>query len=326
MKLHKNEKLFKQAITLTAQKIGLPEIYIEKDYWITYVLYQIFNSDLKDKVVFKGGTALAKCYHIIDRFSEDIDLVLLKKGGESANQKRKSLKSISKLINLDIPEIEREGITNKMGMIRKTAHNYPKLFKGAFGQVRNDIILEATWLGSFEPFEEKEIQSYIYEMIQENEQNDLISEYNLSPFTVLSISPKRTICEKIMSLVRFSHTDTPIIDLNNKIRHIYDLHKLLSDEKLNAYFLSIDFDKMLLNVAHEDVKSFKNNNKWLQIHPKEAVLFSNTPNTWKQLRDTYHTTFSELVYGNLPQEETILERLHKIAARLDNINWNISLD
>ena len=49
---------------------------IEKDFWVCFVLNELFSSDLlKDKLLFKGGTSLSKAYCIIERFSEDIDLV-----------------------------------------------------------------------------------------------------------------------------------------------------------------------------------------------------------------------------------------------------------
>ena len=71
MKLHTNSQLFKEAIAYTAQQLNLPEIYIEKDYWVTLALNRIFSSAIENQVVFKGGTALAKCFNLIERFSED---------------------------------------------------------------------------------------------------------------------------------------------------------------------------------------------------------------------------------------------------------------
>ncbi len=78
MKLHENKELFQDAITATSQQKGIPEIYIEKDYWVTLVLHAIFNNEIGKETVFKGGTALSKCNQLIDRFSEDIDLVVLR--------------------------------------------------------------------------------------------------------------------------------------------------------------------------------------------------------------------------------------------------------
>lgn len=69
MNLHTNKELFKDAIQATAQDLKLREIYVEKDYWVTLALFEIFNSDLGKEVVFKGGSSLSKCYKVIERFS-----------------------------------------------------------------------------------------------------------------------------------------------------------------------------------------------------------------------------------------------------------------
>ena len=72
MKLHEDPVVFSELITATAAHIGLPEIYVEKDYWVTKALKHLSESDFRDITVFKGGTSLSKAYRIIDRFSEDI--------------------------------------------------------------------------------------------------------------------------------------------------------------------------------------------------------------------------------------------------------------
>jgi predicted nucleotidyltransferase component of viral defense system len=76
MKLHKNIALYKDAIRFTAQQMNLKPEYIEKDYWLTYALFTVFKNEIGKDTIFKGGTALSKCYHMIERFSEDIDLVV----------------------------------------------------------------------------------------------------------------------------------------------------------------------------------------------------------------------------------------------------------
>lgn len=92
MKLHNDIKLFRQSIDFTAQKMGILPIYVEKDYWVTYVLHLIFHDSIGTETVFKGGTALSKCFGLIERFSEDIDLVVLKQEGEGGNQLKNKLK------------------------------------------------------------------------------------------------------------------------------------------------------------------------------------------------------------------------------------------
>lgn len=61
----------------TAQKMGIRESVVEKDFWVSFVLdYLYHKSPWRKALTFKGGTSLSKCFSLIERFSEDIDLIL----------------------------------------------------------------------------------------------------------------------------------------------------------------------------------------------------------------------------------------------------------
>ena len=326
MKLHENKTLFRQAVQFTADQMKIPAIYVEKDYWVTYVLFTIFNNEVGKDTVFKGGTALSKCYQMIERFSEDIDLVVLRKEGETDSKLKSKLKIVSTVVDTVLPEVTIEGITHKMGMNRKTAHSYKKEFKGDYGQVRDVIILESTWLGYYEPYTTRNIISFVGQMMLDNHQISIAEENGLLPFGLLVLEPIRTICEKIMSLVRFSYGENPIDDLKKKIRHTYDLYQLLTQEEFLKFFQSTAFDEMLLKVANDDVISFRNNNQWLVHHPNEALIFKDLDNVWIELKTTYNKDNKNLVYGKLPKEEVILETLKMIQERLKTISWTIKTE
>jgi hypothetical protein len=326
MILHEDKKLFQQAIRATAQYKGLKEIYIEKDYWVCYALNKIFTNEIGKETIFKGGTALSKCFNLVDRFSEDIDLVVLRGKDETPNQLKKKLKKITNVVAEILPEVEVENITQKMGMNRKTAHTYNKEFDGAYGQIRDVIIIEATWLGYYEPYTRRDVQSYIYEMMIAKGQKELASENGLFPFEVQVLEPIRTLCEKIMSLVRFSYTENPIEDLRKKIRHTYDLYYMLQDKELKNFLYSDKFEDLLIKVAQDDVQSFKNNNGWLIHHPIKALIFADPEKTWNQIKKTYTSDFGNLVYGELPNESLILEAIKNIVDNLKGIKWTIQLD
>ncbi len=50
---------------------------IEKDFWVCWTLRELFTlPEWGPYLTFKGGTSLAKAWQIIDRFSEDIDVVI----------------------------------------------------------------------------------------------------------------------------------------------------------------------------------------------------------------------------------------------------------
>tara|TARA_R110002111_G_scaffold130761_1_gene195672 strand:- start:195 stop:455 length:261 start_codon:yes stop_codon:yes gene_type:complete len=83
MNLHTNKELLQDAILATAEYLDMRAIYVEKDYWVTVALYKIFHSEIADQSVFKGGTALSKCHKLIERFLEDIDMVVLRNKGEN---------------------------------------------------------------------------------------------------------------------------------------------------------------------------------------------------------------------------------------------------
>lgn len=325
MRLHENKTLFRQAVQFTADQMQIAAIYVEKDYWVTYALYTIFHHPIGADTVFKGGTALSKCYTMIDRFSEDIDLVVVRREGETNNKLTTKIRIISDVVNAALPEVPVNGLTHKMGMNRKTAHTYNKEFAGSYGQIRDVIVVEATWLGYYEPYTSRKLDSFVGKMMLTNGQENIAQEYGLLPFDVRVLEPVRTLCEKIMSLVRFSYGEDSINDLKKKIRHTYDLHQLLRQDEYAQFFQSSAFDAMLLKVAHDDVTSFKNNNKWLAHHPKEALLFRDTENVWNELKGTYNGDFKNLVYGNFPSEASVVETLKAIAKRLAGIDWTIKI-
>jgi hypothetical protein len=323
MNLHLNKNLFQDAVRITAQQMNIQPEFVEKDYWVTYALHTIFNNEIGNDTIFKGGTALSKCYKMIDRFSEDIDLVVLRREGETDNKLKAKLKNIGKVVAGVLAEVEIATITHKVGMIRKTAHTYNKEFEGKYGQVRDVIVLESTWLGYHEPYTNRILHSFIGEMMINNGQSDIAKANGLMPFEVRVLEPTRTLCEKIMSLVRFSYGENPMDDLKNKIRHTYDLHQLLQQKEFSDFFKSPAFDEMLVRVVTDDIVSFKNNNKWLANHPNDA--FRDLDFIWERLKDTYNGDFRNLVYGVSPKDEAILATLKIIKERLTIITWNIKV-
>src|SRR5215472_16844662 len=61
----------------TAARKGLADAIIEKDFWVCWVLKQLFSIEaFNGRLLFKGGTSLSRIFHAINRFSEDIDLAV----------------------------------------------------------------------------------------------------------------------------------------------------------------------------------------------------------------------------------------------------------
>ena len=325
MNLHLDKDNFEGAIVLAAEHFKIQEIFIEKDYWVTYALHQLFHSDVKDLIVFKGGTSLSKCYKIIERFSEDIDLVVVKSANDNGTALKKRLKEVTNIIDNSILENVIDSPNDKkLGTLRKISYSFPKVgVKGVYGQVRENIVLEVSHLGNFEPNEVKPICSLIATFIKETNNKDLITKFGLEDFEVRTLAIERTFCEKIISLVRFSYSENPLEDLSSKVRHTYDLHLLMKEPTVLSFVNSSQFDSMLLQVGIDDDKAIPNDKDWLFVHPKEALIFRETTTVWETLKKIYLTDFNELVTGKLPKENDVLETLLFLSNRVEKIEWTI---
>ena len=136
--LHNEKDTFEQLVLRTSDYLGVKAEIVEKDYFVTLFLKRI--AIVMPDIVFKGGTSLSKCYHIIKRFSEDIDLNVQseKKPSES---KRKQLKAnITKIISdLDF------GLTNADSIKSRRDYNryiidYPSSLSAAY--LKEQLIVE----------------------------------------------------------------------------------------------------------------------------------------------------------------------------------------
>ena len=104
LKLSKKRRI--EILEQVNNRLGLPVQAIEKDWWVTMVLKAVLSSRFSEHFVFKGGTSLSKAYHLIDRFSEDIDLAFDRKflgfdGDLSATQIKKLRKASGTFIITD---------------------------------------------------------------------------------------------------------------------------------------------------------------------------------------------------------------------------------
>lgn len=168
MILHNNPEDFAAAIQVASEHLKMRSVYIEKDYWITYVLKNISQSSYKDRVVFKGGTSLSKAYNLIQRFSEDVDLAFISKG-ENQNQMKTAIKAIeSQIATSPLVEKNDEAVTVKGSKFRRTVHQYPRaISQNDFGVVRDHLILEINGFTTPAPNIEVQLESYIAQTLRE---------------------------------------------------------------------------------------------------------------------------------------------------------------
>lgn len=102
MILHESPDIYLELLQAAAAHRGIPAVYVEKDYWITKALKRLHESDHKETVVLKGGTALSKAHQIIERFSEDIDFALRNKQAFGDSRRRRLMKIVEATVSQDL--------------------------------------------------------------------------------------------------------------------------------------------------------------------------------------------------------------------------------
>lgn len=103
MNLHEYAEDFKVLTRLTAQHMKIREVYVEKDYWVTFLLKRITAAPNNHRVVFKGGTSLSKAYGLIKRFSEDVDLAIIREEAMNNTAVENFIRETSKFRNYSGP-------------------------------------------------------------------------------------------------------------------------------------------------------------------------------------------------------------------------------
>lgn len=81
---------------------------------------------------------------------------------------------------------------------------------------------------------------------------------------------------------------------------------------------------MVIKVGEDDLLGYKNNNNWLAAHPATAMIFDQPKDIWVQLSSEYNGNFKDLVTGNLPEEEDLMETLRKVGERLKAVEWKLN--
>lgn len=215
MKLHKDKRIFEQAVEATAEYYEMPTGIIEKDYYVTLLLKAIAQAE--PCLVFKGGTSLSKCYKVIKRFSEDLDLTLL---DTSQAQRVRLTHDI-----IDICKKEELTIINEAEILSKKRFNrYVIDYKPEYtiSSLNPHVIVETAFMQKSFPVEEKNAASLIYDFMTDRGFIDMIDGYELNPFKVHTQSLSRTLIDKIFAICDY-YLDGRIERCS---RHLYDIKKI----------------------------------------------------------------------------------------------------
>jgi hypothetical protein len=312
-----------------AARLGIRPTIIEKDFWVCVSLKLLFQKSRFGKsLVFKGGTSLSKAHGLIERFSEDIDLVLdwnvigfgkalrnPKQDFPSKGKRDRFNKEINRLAAAYIadtlcPELEdllrkeEIGLSATVDLDDPHAVNirYPAAFEETY--IRPEVRLEIGPLASWVPSATHLIRPYAFDVLPEAFENPACE--------VVAIAAERTFWEKATILHQEAHRDGQIPARYS--RHYYDLYKL-AISPVRELALA---DRKLL----EDVVGFKQRfypSNWARYDlavPGSLKLLPAMPEQVKDIEKDYDE-MQVMLFGDAPKFGDILDELKRLEAEIN---------
>lgn len=302
MRLHTTPSTFRQLILLAGEHFHMRPSYIEKDYWVTQMLFRLSQSPYVGNVVFKGGTSLSKGYNLINRFSEDVDVAVIHEG-LTGNAVKTLIRNVEKGIIGDFTPADDPSNT-KGSMFRKSVLTYPVIMPDEPGGIAvKRMILEISAFANPFPHEPKEISSLIAQYLLAIGRTDAIERFEMQPFTLNVLDYRRTLVEKIVSLTRFSFADTR--SLASKIRHFYDIYYLMQTEGCKSYVASPDFRLHVQQLIEHDQQEFDSPQGWKDKTIADSPLATRFDELWATIAPTYQTEMASLSYATIPPYDDV---------------------
>ena len=193
MNLHKFKDEFNDLIIETANYFNIDSKIVKQDYFVSLLLKNIVIK--VPEIVFKGGTSLSKCYDLINRYSEDIDLAV-----EDINIfSQASLKNFNKKVLQAIKETDfiinneedfKSGMNMNTYMVNIEEDN----------MFENEIKVETFLALSAYPIEKSYAKCYIYKYLLEEGHNHLIDQFELNPIEITTQIFERTFIDKVFAI------------------------------------------------------------------------------------------------------------------------------
>ncbi len=323
LRAEKRAELFLAA----ADQRGLAAPAVEKDFWVCWILKKIFEDpDLANLVLFKGGTTLSKCFGLIERFSEDIDLILdwTVLTDEDPYEERSNTQQDR--FNKQIAAAAERYISDQMlaqvskavavhcaatldeGKPHSILLHYPKAFASDY--IKPEVELEFGAMSAMHPSGEFTISPYCAEVAPQL--------FVAPDINVRAIEAKKTFWDKVTILHVEAHRSEDRPHLPRYSRHYYDLFRMINSSVLEEAMADLSLLK--------DVVAFKAKfypQSWANYQTAIEGNFKLLPqaHTRKVLENDY-AQMEEMIFGDYPSFDKILAVIGAFEQRLKQAQIN----
>lgn len=306
---------------------------IEKDWWVVAVLRALFELPYAQHISFKGGTSLSKCWNIIQRMSEDVDIAIDREflgfGGHltrtqiSDRLRRAACSFVREKLQFDLAtQLEKDGISPdsfKVTVdITPISTTDPETIKVEYTPVfdanpyiRSKVLIEVSGRSMSEPVENVSIRSYIDEVYTE-------APFTEPAFEVRAVVPQRTFLEKLFLLHEEFAKPQADIRVDRMSRHIYDICMMadtpISDQAIadkDLYLSVMNHRRIFIGLRGFDYQTLLP--QTLSILPPAIVR-----DAWKK---DYQSMQESMIYEESPSFEQMIEILTALNQRINAISY-----
>ncbi len=311
---------------------GLNRQIIEKDWWVTAVLRALFSLPYAGHLSFKGGTNLSKCWHLINRMSEDVDIAIdreflgfsgtLSKTQISDKLRRASCSFVREKLQYDLAEqlvrngIDRDTFAVAVNITPVTTTD-PEIievtYRPAFedtAYIRSKVIVEVSGRSMSEPVTPVELRSLIDEVFTK-------APFTEPDFEVHAVVPQRTFLEKIFLLHEEFSKPKELIRTERMSRHLYDIWQIMdtpiAEEALQdkeLYQSVIEHRRIFIGLKGFDYETLRSGS--IHIVPPEEVYES-----WKQ---DYEIMQETMIYGESLSFDKLVEKIRLLNERINGLS------
>lgn len=317
MNLHSDQDAFRALLSAISEKTKIREDIIEKDYYITLLLSELALWQKELPAYFKGGTALYKAIGSLKRFSEDIDLTV-EVNDCSKSMGKKRLEAAANAYTALSRTKDKAKESNTKGSITSVYEYQPVTVIDAddalqrFGHVK----VEATSFTVSEPVEALIIEPLLYSEASVDQQAILYSQYEVFPFSIMTIRMERIFADKIFA-AEFYYQRKMMFDV---AKHLYDLAIMTKTERISALFNRRDeFIKMLQYKRREELsrigsdlaeKSFKDF-QFFKAFDSDVIL----RNAFREMQRVY--VFNDADIISFEEGVREINKIHKVLLTLE---------
>ena len=311
---------------------------IEKDWWVTAVLRAMFSLPYANHLSFKGGTSLSNCWHLIDRFSEDIDIAIdreylgfsgtLSKTQISDKLRRAACSFVRETMQHDLAaQLYQNGISKEKFKVNVDITpvsttdpeiiniNYDSVFSVSIdGMDGNQYILpkvkvEVSGRSMSEPVSEIMIDSMIDQVYSK-------APFAEQKFMVRAVLPERTFLEKIFLLHEEFAKPKDLIRIERMSRHMYDIGQMLktpiAERAVNdalLYRQVVEHRRTFIGLRGFDYDT---------LYPATLNIVP-PPSVFEQWKSDYENMRLHMIYGESASFEVLVKELEKLNSIINQI-------